>query len=198
MHLPLVEAFDAPGPRGDAIRAMRAAGAPVPQIFHLFAFKQDRTAFLEELTQGVMRGPSPLTPGERELIAAFTSRRNQCLFSTGSHAAVAAELLGDEALVKAVLEDHRAAPIDDKRKALFSFIEKMNRESTAITRADVEALERAGWSEEAIYDAITVCALFNFYNKWIDATGVQDMSPEAYARTGVRLATDGYGMKRRA
>ncbi len=84
MHLPEVEAHDGDDqrdhPRHEAIRRMRAAGAPVPQIFHLFAYKPDRTDALAEFTQGVMRGPSPLSPGERELIAAFTSRRNQCLF----------------------------------------------------------------------------------------------------------------------
>jgi hypothetical protein len=80
MFLPEVENFDAPGARGEAIRMMRTAGFPVPQILHLFAYKQDRTDFLAEFTQGVMRGPSPLSPGERELIAAFTSQRNQCLF----------------------------------------------------------------------------------------------------------------------
>ena len=71
----------------------------------------------------------------------------------------------------------------------------MNRESTAIGPADVQALEAAGWTQEAVYDAVTVCALFNFYNVWIDATGVQDMSPEAYAASGARLATGGYEMK---
>jgi len=80
MYLPEVESFDSPSPRGEAIRRMRAAGVPVPQIFHLFAYKTDRTDALAEFTQGVMRGPSPLSPGERELIAAFTSKRNQCLF----------------------------------------------------------------------------------------------------------------------
>jgi hypothetical protein len=80
MYLKEVESFDAAGPRGDAIRAMRAAGVPVPQIFHLFAYKRGTTDFLAEFTQRVMRGPSPLAPGERELIAAFTSQRNQCLF----------------------------------------------------------------------------------------------------------------------
>ena len=80
MYLPEVEAFDSPSARGDAIRAMRAGGVPVPQIFHLFAYKTDRTDALAEFTQGVMRGPSPLSPGERELIAAFTSKLNQCLF----------------------------------------------------------------------------------------------------------------------
>ncbi len=80
MYLPDVESFDSPSPRGDAIRRMRAAGVPVPQIFHLFAFKTDRTDALAEFTQGVMRGPSPVSPGERVLIAAFKSKRNQCLF----------------------------------------------------------------------------------------------------------------------
>ena len=96
-----------------------------------------------------------------------------------------------------MLEDHRTAPIDDKRKALFSFIEKMNAASTTIGPADIQALERAGWSQEAIYDSITVCALFNFYNKWIDATGVQDMTPEGYATSGQRLATAGYVMEKK-
>ncbi len=80
MYLPEVEAHEGEGPRADAIRRMRAGGVPVPQIFHLFAYKPDRTDHLAAFTQGVLRGPSPLSAGERELIAAFTSRRNQCLF----------------------------------------------------------------------------------------------------------------------
>jgi hypothetical protein len=59
---------------------LRAADHPVPQIMHLFAYKPDRTDFRSRFTQGVMRGPSPLLAGFRELIAAFTSRRNDCLF----------------------------------------------------------------------------------------------------------------------
>ena len=57
---------------------------------------------------------------------------------------------------------------------------------------DVDEAKAAGWSDEALYDAITVCALFNFYNKWIDATGVSDMPAAAYAASGQRLATVGY------
>ena len=62
------------------IEQMQAMGAPISQIFYLFAFKPDRTKFLEGFTQGVMRGPSPLSPGLRELIAAFTSQQNRCPF----------------------------------------------------------------------------------------------------------------------
>ena len=101
-------------------------------------------------------------------------------------------MLGNRSLVDAVLNDYRTAPIGDREKALFAFIEKMNRESSRLRKEDLEEAKAAGWSEEALYDAITVCALFNFYNKWIDATGVSDMTAATYAASGERLATSGY------
>ena len=80
MFLRDVEGAEPRGPHAEDILKMREAGIPVPQILHLFAYKPDRTQFLARFTQGVMRGPSPLSPGQRELIAAFTSRRNHCRF----------------------------------------------------------------------------------------------------------------------
>lgn len=91
-----------------------------------------------------------------------------------------------------MLADYRTAPIDDQWKALFAFIERMNAESHTLQPADIAKVKDAGWSEEAIYDAITVCALFNFYNKWIDATGVSDMPAASYAMSGERMAAHGY------
>lgn len=101
-------------------------------------------------------------------------------------------MLGNRELVQAVLDDFRTAPIDDRDKALFAFIEKMNAQSNRITQDDVAALTAKGWTQEAIYDAITVCALFRFYNAWIDASGVHDMPVEAYEVSGKRLAEHGY------
>lgn len=95
-------------------------------------------------------------------------------------------------MVSAVLEDFRTAPISDREKALFAFIERMNRESFSLQPEDVQTVIDAGWTQEAVYDAITVCALFNFYNKWVDATGVADMPPGAYEMSGERLAEAGY------
>ena len=95
-------------------------------------------------------------------------------------------------MVNAVLDDHRTAPIADKDRALFDFLEKMNRASTSITMNDLDRLRDLGWTDEAMYDAITVCALFNFFNKWIDATGVQDMPPASYEAAGVRMKDSGY------
>ena len=95
-------------------------------------------------------------------------------------------------MVDAVLEDYRTAPIDDRDKALFAFIEKMNEQSNSVRREDIDRLTAAGWSQEAIYDAITVCALFKFYNAWIDATGVHDLPAGASEMSGRRMAAEGY------
>jgi alkylhydroperoxidase family enzyme len=80
MYLPEVENGTPRGSYAPQIEGLRSAGRPVPQIMHLFAYKPERTTHLSRFTQEVLRGPSPLPPGLRELIAAFTSRRNDCLF----------------------------------------------------------------------------------------------------------------------
>ena len=68
----------------------------------------------------------------------------------------------------------------------------MNSSSTSIAPSDIETLHAAGWEDDAIYYAITVCALFNFYNRWIDASGVPALSDEAHRQGGKRTATQGY------
>src|SRR5947209_5902398 len=77
MFLPDVEKNPQPGPWADAIRTMQQAGGEYPQIWHMFAFRPDATTHLARFTQEIMREPGPLTPGLRELIAAYTSSRNQ-------------------------------------------------------------------------------------------------------------------------
>lgn len=109
-----------------------------------------------------------------------------------SHAAVAAELLGDEALVAGVMADVETSALDDRHKALFRFLDKVNHDSPRIGPADVEVLHAAGWADDGIYFAITVCALFNFYNRWIDATGVHALSDEAHRQGAKRSAVHGY------
>lgn len=80
MFLPGVEGNPQPGPYRDLIQAMQASGAEYPQIWHMFAFLPKATEHLARFTQEILRGPSPLSPGMRELIAAFTSYRNDCPF----------------------------------------------------------------------------------------------------------------------
>jgi alkylhydroperoxidase family enzyme len=100
--------------------------------------------------------------------------------------------LGDQALVRAVLSDLETSALDEKHKTLFRFVAKVNESSPAITADDMNPLHDAGWDDEAIYFAITVCALFNFYNRWIDAAGVHAMSEESHRQGGKRMASHGY------
>jgi len=100
--------------------------------------------------------------------------------------------LGDEELVWGVLRDLETSKLDDKHKALFRFIDKVNHNSPRITADDMKPLREIGWTDEAIYFAITVCALFNFYNRWIDASGVHALSEEAHRAGGKRSAQHGY------
>jgi hypothetical protein len=94
--------------------------------------------------------------------------------------------------VQSVLNDLDNAPISNKDRTLYAFIRKMVNDSTSIGPSDVGRALEAGWTDEALYDAITVCSLFQFYNNWIDATGVGDMPVLGYEMSGHRLATDGY------
>jgi alkylhydroperoxidase family enzyme len=96
--------------------------------------------------------------------------------------------------VASVLSNLDAAQISEKDRALYAFVRKMVHDSLSIGEADVAAAKAAGWTDEALYDAITVVALFQFYNAWIDATGVRDMPALGYEMSGQRLATQGYVM----
>jgi hypothetical protein len=80
MFLPALESERRPSPYLDAVDAMRANSHEYPQIWHLFAYRPEATQHLARFTQEIMRGPSPLRPGMRELIAAFTSSRKDCPF----------------------------------------------------------------------------------------------------------------------
>ena len=100
--------------------------------------------------------------------------------------------MGDEELVRDALRDLDNCALPENEKALLRFIDKVNHDSPSIQAADMQPLREIGWTDTAIYDAITVCALFNFYNRWIDATGVHPMSEEAHKRFGEGTAHNGY------
>lgn len=91
-----------------------------------------------------------------------------------------------------VLRDLETCALDEKHKALFRFVDKVNHDSPRIAAEDMIPLRALGWDDEAIYFAITVCALFNFYNRWIDASGVHALSEEAHEVGGKRTAAHGY------
>ncbi len=80
MFLPDVEREGKPSPYQAMIESMRESGSEYPQIWHMFAFHPKATEHLARFTQEILRGPAPLSPGIRELIAAYTSYKNDCPF----------------------------------------------------------------------------------------------------------------------
>jgi alkylhydroperoxidase family enzyme len=100
--------------------------------------------------------------------------------------------LGSEELVRGAITNLETSALTEKEKALFRFVVKVNHRAWEITADDMKRLHASNWTDEAIYYAVTVCALFNFYNRWIDATGVHAMSDEAHREYAKRTATHGY------
>jgi len=176
-----------------AFRKIGQAGHAVPEIMHLFRFKRENTGHLIRFTEEVMRGPSPLSLGMRELIGAFVSKRSDCSFCACAHAPVAAQSLGQD-LVNEVLHDLENSSLELRDKELLRYVGKVAEAPASITAADVDRLKDIGWSEEAIYDALTVAALFKFYNAWNNGSGVQNMNAADYSGSAQRLINNGYCM----
>ena len=100
--------------------------------------------------------------------------------------------MNDHELVAGVLADLETSKLSAEEKTLFRFVRKVNEDSVSIGPPDIAVLHEAGFTDEAIYYAITVCSLFNFYNRWIDASGVHPMSDEAHRMGAKRSAVHGY------
>jgi len=193
MFLKEIEAKPAEGMTAIAFEKLRADGEAIPDILHLFRFKRNATDHLVRFTEEVMRGPSPLSPGLRELIGAYFSKRNQCSFCSDAHAAAAAEYL-EEGVVDEVLRDLETSRLDKAHKALFRYIAKLAEHPYRVTNSDIAKLKEEGWSEEAIYDALTVASVFKFYNTWNNGSGVRTMKSTDYLYSGKVLTTLGYCM----
>ena len=193
MHLKEIETRPATGMTKLAFKRLRDAGETIPDILHLFRFKRRSTNHLVRFTEEVMRGPSPLSPGTRELIGAYFSKKNQYAFCSNAHAAAAAQFL-EKDLVDEVLCDLEGSRLDSAHKELFRFVGKLAENPTGITPSDIEQLKGVGWSEEAIYDALTVASLFRFYNTWNAGAGVRMMSAAGDAHSGRVLKRLGYCM----
>lgn len=128
---------------------------------------------LLEYHDRLLRDASPLTVAERELIAAYVSGLNGCTFCHGAHR-VAAEAYGvDAALFEGLMADLDSADVDPRLRPILTYVRKLTLTPARMVEADAEAVWAAGWDEQALFDAISVCALFNFMNRIIEGSGVR-------------------------
>jgi len=142
-------------------------------------------------TQAAMRGPSPWSIGERELMAAMVAKWNSCAFCVGAHGAIAAKEMQRPA-VDAVLADFRAAPIPEGLKAALKFLEIMTLRPMELTVENAKAVLNAGVSADALSDAVAVGALFNVVTRYADALGFALPTANEFDRAASMLLKRGY------
>ena len=145
-----------------------------------------------QMGQAIMNGPSPFTPGERELIAAFVVGTANCKFAYTAHSAAAYAWGIEEGLVDKLLENIDSAPVDDKFKPLFKFIRKLTLAPSEMAQEDADAVFEAGWDEKALHDAIAVCARMSFMNRLVAGFGFIPMSKEKARANAEKRVALGY------
>ncbi len=139
-----------------------------------------------KMSQTLMNGPSPFTPGERELIASYVVGVAGCKYAYTAHSAAAYAWGIEEGLIEALLADPETAPIEPKFRPLLAFVKKLTLAPSETTKADADAVFAAGWDERALHDAIMVCARMNFMCRLVEGYGFTPMSPER-AKADARL-----------
>jgi len=187
-----VESNPQPSPYLDLINAAQLSGAEYWRIWNLLAFRPKAAHHLARFSHEIMHEDAPISPAMRELIAAYTSSLNHCEFCMKAHAAVAAHLFHDEALVWSVIKDLEASALPEQDKVMLRFIRKLTLDSGEINQADIGLVHGAGWDDTSIYYAIAACGLFNFYNRFVSGNGVKPVSDKAFRRFGARMAERGY------
>jgi uncharacterized peroxidase-related enzyme len=158
------------------------------------AFRPETARPLNDLVDVLLRGPHPLSPGERELIAAYVSSRNDCRYCQTIHGAIAAHHLGgDEALVASVKCDPDRAAVSDKMKALLAIAGKVAEGGQQVTTADVERARAQGAGDLEIHDTVLIAAAFCMFNRYVDglATWAPD-DPDFYRQRAAIVAANGY------
>lgn len=165
----------------------------LPGITGLLEYRKDTAAPIRELTQILLRGPSTLTEGERELIATIVSHRNECKFCTTAHTAAADILLGEENTSAKVKQDIMTAPVSDKMKALLTIAAQVQQSGKSVTNESVQKAKDAGATDIEIHDTVLIAALFCLYNRYVDGLStVTPADPAYYKGLGERLKNHGY------
>jgi uncharacterized peroxidase-related enzyme len=166
----------------------------VPGIRSLVLFRPETGKHLYELVQVLLRGPSPLSEAERELIAAYVSYRNDCIFCMSSHAAASRCLYGEEKnIVDDVLANMQCSKVSDKMKALLHIAGKVQVLGKEVIPEDITAARLLDADDREIHDTILIAAAFSMFNRYVD--GMASFTPTdagTYEEMGKRMAEKGY------
>ncbi len=169
-------------------------GINQPGIVELLFYKGATGKVLSNLAETLLRGPSELSSGERELIASYVSNLNDCEFCHESHSAAANAHLKDGGhAVSCVKENIDTAPVSEKMKALLKIAAKVQKSGREVKDADIKLARDSGASDQDVHDAVLIAAAFCMYNRYVDGLGTNlPKSTDEYPAMGERLAKKGY------
>src|SRR5258707_706285 len=165
---------------------------PNTNLLHVFKAFPHTSKPLLEFHEAVLRGPSPFSDAERELIAAYVSALNRCRYCRAVHTATAERLGIAHGLVEHLIEDFDCAPLDSKMKPVLRYAHRLTRDVSGVTDADAKAVFAAGWDEGALHALVAVTALFNLMNRLLQGLRIEapapyvEQAPVRVAPTGVQ------------
>jgi uncharacterized peroxidase-related enzyme len=169
-------------------------GINQPGIVELLFYKNSTGNALSNLANALLIEKSPLSSGDRELIASYVSYLNECEFCHLSHTAAANAHLGDGGkTVSCVIENIETAAISEKMRQLLKIAGKVQKSGKLVTKQDIEAAKLVGASDEEIHDTVLIAAAFCMFNRYVDGLGTTPAPKEAYPEMGRRMAK-GYKM----
>jgi uncharacterized peroxidase-related enzyme len=165
-----------------------------PGINGPMRYRPETAKPLNELAEVLLRGPSTLSRGERELIAAYVSGLNDCTFCCGSHSAFAAAQLEEGmTLVDQVRADLDTAPVSDKLRGLLRIAGAVQQSGQRVTPTLVAGARAAGASDLEIHDAVLIAAAFCMYNRYVDGLGtLAPQDPQVYTFAARHIVEVGY------
>ena len=162
----------------------------LPGIRGLMAFRPLTAQPLNDLAEVLLRSDDGLTKGERELIAAFVSARNDCFFCQNIHGAVA-QYYHPEApdLVAQVKSDFQTAPVSEKMRALLAIAGSVQLGGKFVTLGQVETARTEGASDVEIHDTVLIAAAFCMFNRYVDGLGTfAPDDPDMYRERARKIA----------
>lgn len=146
---------------------------------------------LVEFHEALLRGDSPFTVAEREMMAAYVSGVNACQSCHGAHTAAARQFGVSEQLIADALKNVSTAGLDPKMVPVLNYIRKLTLTPTNMSQADADAVYAAGWTERALYDAVQICCLYNFMNRFVEGIGLTPI-PDQFEMEGRMIKEGSY------
>jgi uncharacterized peroxidase-related enzyme len=164
---------------------------PRASLLDVFKSYPETSKPLIEYHEVLLRGPSPFSEAQRELIAAYVSGLNHCRYCHAVHTSTAERLGIEGGLIPRLIEEFDSVAVTNEMRPVLRYAQKLTDQPAGVTQADADAILAAGWDESAVYHTVAVTALFNFMNRLVEGLGIE-FNPAYTKEASQRLAEHGY------